>query len=252
MIMRYFLEVSYNGLAFHGSQLQGQLPTVQGEINRALSLLLRKEVHCFGASRTDEGVHALGNFYHFDTESPLADSFIYRLNAILPVELSVNRMRECVQPEANARFDALSRRYRYRIYSKKDPFLFQRAHYFPYRIGKELLDESAALLLEQSEFRSFAKRKSQTKTYRCHIMQCYWETQGNELHFVVEANRFLRGMVRAMVGTQLLVGRGKISISAFREIIESGDCTRADFSVPGYGLYLVQITYPEAYFLSEL
>lgn len=248
MIMRYFIEVSYNGLAFHGSQLQGQLPTVQGEINKALSILLRRDVCSFGASRTDEGVHALGNFYHFDTVAQLPDSFSYKLNALLPFELSVNRILESRNPEANARFDAISRQYRYRIYSKKDPFLFQRAHYFPYRADKRLLDESAAILLNYSDFKSFAKRKSQTRTYRCNIMKSYWEERSNELHFVVEANRFLRGMVRAMVGTQLQVSRGKISIPEFKSIIESGDCTKADFSVPGYGLYLEKIEYPEHYF----
>lgn len=247
--MRYFIKVSYNGLAFHGSQLQGQLPTVQGEINKALSTLLRREVSSFGASRTDEGVHALSNFYHFDVEEPLPDSFSYKLNSILPFSLSVNCLLQSKNPEANARFDALSRKYHYHIYSKKDPFLFHRAYYFPYRTDKNLLDKSASLLLNYTDFKSFAKRKSQTRTYKCNIMESYWEERGNELYFVVKANRFLRGMVRAMVGTQLQVARGRISISDLKDIIESGDCTRSDFSVPGYGLYLEEITYPENYFL---
>ena len=143
---RYFLEVKYDGTAFHGSQLQGGLPTVQLAINNALSTISRSPIETFGASRTDEGVHALANYYHFDTELPLHPNLHYKLNAILPETLSITRMFQANDPEFNARFDAISRRYRYRIYNKKDPFLTRRALYYPFRIDKGVLNETAANL----------------------------------------------------------------------------------------------------------
>jgi tRNA pseudouridine38-40 synthase len=247
--MRYFLKVKYKGTAFHGSQLQGDLPTVQLEINKALSVLLRSEILSFGASRTDAGVHALGNYYHFDTEKNLTRNFQYRLNAVLPHELSVENVFMSKVPEANARFDALSRRYRYRIYFKKDPFLYHRALFYPYKINEILLEQTAQEILRHSNFESFSKRNTQSKTFQCNIRQSFWERREGELHYVVEANRFLRGMVRALVGTQLQVARGKISPAEFKAIIEAKDCTLADFSVAGHGLYLESIKYPEDYLL---
>ncbi|WP_276134409.1 tRNA pseudouridine synthase A [Polluticoccus soli] len=242
---RYFLEVKYDGTAFHGSQLQGDLPTVQLAINKSLSTLLRKEVISFGASRTDEGVHALCNYYHFDFEAPLHPAFLYKLNAILPPTLSVSRMFQTHDPEFNARFAAISRRYRYRIYSKKDPFLVNRALYFPYTINVAALQETAAIIKEYTDFETFSKRNTQTRTFKCTILQSYWEQHETELHYIVEANRFLRGMVRGLVGTQLQVARGRCDTAAFRQIIEGRDCTKADFSVAGHGLYLEDITYPK-------
>ncbi|MCD6062872.1 MAG: tRNA pseudouridine synthase [Flavipsychrobacter sp.] len=242
---RYFLEVKYDGTAFHGSQLQGKLPTVQLAINRSLSTLLRKEVISFGASRTDEGVHALCNYYHFDLDEPLHPAFLYKLNAILPPALSVNRMFQTNDPDFNARFAATNRRYRYRIYAKKDPFLLHRALYFPYRLDTALLHETAAIIKEYTDFETFSKRNSQTRTFKCTIFQSYWEEHEHELHYVVEANRFLRGMVRGLVGTQLKVARSQCDTVAFRNIIEARDCTKADFSVAGHGLYLEDIAYPE-------
>ena len=242
---RYFLEVAYDGTAFHGSQLQGDLPTVQLALNRALSMLFRTEIVTFGASRTDEGVHALCNFYHFDTDIPLHPNFLYKINAILPQAVCVKHMYRVNNPEANARFDAISRRYRYRIYNHKDPFLVNRALYYPFRMDTEVLHLTAAILKEYNNFETFSKRNTQTYTFLCTIHQSYWEQQGEELHFVVEANRFLRGMVRGLVGTQLRVARGRHSVEEFRKIIEAKDCTKADFSVAGHGLYLEHIQYPE-------
>ena len=242
---RYFLEVKYDGTAFHGSQLQGGLPTVQLAINNALSTISRSPIETFGASRTDEGVHALANYYHFDTELPLHPNLHYKLNAILPETLSITRMFQANDPEFNARFDAISRRYRYRIYNKKDPFLTRRALYYPFRIDKGVLNETAAILKEYTNFETFSKRNTQTFTFNCTIMQSFWEDQGEELHYVVEANRFLRGMVRGLVGTQLQVARGRHSVEEFRRIVEAKDCTKADFSVTGHGLYLEHISYPQ-------
>ncbi len=247
--MRYVLEVTYDGTHFHGSQLQGDLPTVQWALNKALSTLLREQVISFGASRTDEGVHALGNCYHFDTEKELTPQFIYNLNSLLPHTLSVKALHTAKSPEFNARFDAISRTYRYKIYAKKNPFYHQRALYYPFKIKEELLEQTAALLKEYSDFESFSKRNTQTHTFRCTIFESFWERREDQLHYVVKANRFLRGMVRGLVGTQLQAGRGRYSLADFKAIIEAKDCTRADFSVAGHGLYLEQIAYPGGSFL---
>jgi len=245
--MRYFLEVSYDGTAFHGSQLQGLTPTVQLAINKALSTLLRRNVESFGASRTDEGVHALGNFYHFDEDNDLHPQFKYKMNAILPYTIAVNNIYTSSQANSNARFDAVSRRYRYKIYRDKDPFRHHRALYFPFRIDEAILKGTAEALYDYDNFETFSKRNTQSKTFLCRIYNACWEQHEGELHFVVEANRFLRGMVRGLVGTQLQAARGKMDIKRFRQIIEMRDCTLADFSVAGHGLYLEAVNYPEGY-----
>ncbi len=245
--MRYFLEVSYDGTAFHGSQVQGDTLTVQGTLNKALATLLRRPVETFGASRTDEGVHALGNFYHFDEENELHPQFHYKLNAILPYTMALHGIYTSTKEAANARFDATSRRYRYRIYDKKNPFLHQRALYYPFSIDKAILNDTAAALMEYKNFETFSKRNTQSHTFLCTIFQSYWETVGEELHYVVEANRFLRGMVRGLVGTQLQIARGRNTLEGFRKLIEAQDCTGADFSVAGHGLYLEAVNYPDDY-----
>jgi tRNA pseudouridine38-40 synthase len=242
---RYAIEVIYNGTAFHGSQVQGDTPTVQFSVNSALSTLLRRPIESFGASRTDEGVHALCNFYHFDVKEKLNQHSAYQLNAILPFSVSIRNLY-VTSPEFNARFDAISRQYRYRIYKKKNPFLYERAMHYPYMLDRNVLDRTAAMLMEYHDFETFSKRNAQTKTFRCTIMHSAWEEHGEELHYVVEANRFLRGMVRGLVGTQLRAGRGKYDVDEFRRIVESKDCRRADFSPKGFGLYLEKIVYPEA------
>ncbi len=241
---RYVLEVAYDGTAFHGSQIQGDTPTVQLSLNAALSILLRRPVETFGASRTDESVHALSNFYHFDADELMNAHSAYQLNAILPLTLGIRAIYQAAH-DFNARFDALSRRYRYRIYRRKNPFLYLRALHYPYKLDPGILDETAAILKQYTDFEAFSKRNAQTKTFKCGIHQSYWEEQGEELHYVVEANRFLRGMVRGLVGTQLRAARGKYDVAEFRRIVESGDCRRADFSPKGWGLYLEEIVYPE-------
>jgi len=242
---RYFIAVSYDGTHFHGSQIQENADTVQGTLNNALHIILRATtIETFGSSRTDEGVHANYNVYHFDWPVALDKTLPYKLNAILPSTMAcVGFYKTSV--ELNARFDAITRQYRYIIYNKKNPFLEKRAYFYPFQLAIEKLHETAALLKTHTDFESFCKRKSQNYTHLCTLHEAYWEEHGNELHFVVKANRFLRGMVRALVGTQLLVARNKISTETFQNIILSKDCTQADFSVPGHGLYLEQINYPE-------
>jgi len=241
---RYFLEVSYDGIYFHGSQVQGDLDTIQLHINKALNVLLKENIDSFGASRTDEGVHAKSNFYHFDTGTELKHQFLYKLNAILPSQIAVIHIY-LAEGSLNARFDALKRQYRYIIYNHKNPFLLQKACFYPFNINRSILHQTAAIVLQYNQFEAFSKRNTQSKTFICNIFQSYWEEKDGTLQYVVEANRFLRGMVRALVGTQLNAARGKYSVDGFRQIIESKDCTLADFSVPGYGLYLEKIEYPK-------
>ena len=247
--MRYVLEVMYDGTQFHGSQIQGQQVTVQLALNDVLSTLFRAPIITFGASRTDEGVHALCNYYHFDVATEIDFDLVYKCNSILPGSVAVKRILKAADPEFNARFDAVRRRYRYRIYSKKNPFLYNRGLYYPFTLRHDILDTTAAMIMEYEHFESFSKRNAQSKTFTCKIHQSYWEHRDGELHYVVEANRFLRGMVRGLVGTQLHTARGKNTIDDFRKIIEAGDCTRAYFDVTGHGLYLEEITYPDGLLL---
>lgn len=242
---RYVLEVMYDGTKFHGSQIQGDVPTVQLAINNALSILFRRQVISFGASRTDEGVHALCNYFHFDEDGELTFDLLYKMNSILPESLAVKKIFKAANHEFNARFDAISRTYRYRIYFKKDPFLLNRAMYYPLKIDKGILNDTAEVIKQYTSFESFAKRNKQSKSFECTISASYWEDMGSELNYVVTANRFLRGMVRGLVATQLHVARGSINIDDLTTIIMSKDCRNAYFDVPGHGLYLEQINYKE-------
>jgi tRNA pseudouridine38-40 synthase len=243
-MIRYVLEVMYDGTCFHGSQVQGDVPTVQLAINKMLATLFRSPVASFGASRTDEGVHALSNFYHFDAADELQFDLLYKGNAILPDGVAITKLYTA-GPDFNARFDAIRRKYRYRIYASKDPFLLNRALFYPYKLQKSVLDETAAVIKENTQFESFSKRNTQTKTFNCKILESYWEEKEGELHYVVTANRFLRGMVRGLVGTQLHIARTKGDANDIREIFEAHDCKKAFFNVAGHGLYLEEIIYPD-------
>lgn len=248
---RYFIEVAYNGIHFRGSQIQGELPTVQLAINTAISTILRQPIETFGASRTDEGVHALCNMYHFDIDRKLDQKTLYRINSILPSTMAANAMY-LVDNEANARFDAISRTYRYRIYDKKSPFLYERALFYPYPLDEEILHQTAPILKEFVDFTTFSKKNTQTFTNNCTIYESFWRKEGEVLEYIVCANRFLRGMVRALVGTQLQMARKGKNAEDFRAIIAAKDCSLADFSVTGNGLYLEKITYPDNYFIETL
>jgi len=245
MALRYIIEVMYDGTLFHGSQIQGQLPTVQLLLNNTLSTLFRKPIETFGASRTDEGVHATSNFYHFDTENPIEFDLKYKMNAIMHRGLAVKQLYLANDPEFNVRFGAVSRQYRYRLYFQKDPFLHNRAYYFPLKMDRDLLHATALIVPGHTNFESFSKRNTQSHHFMCNIKQSRWEQAAGELHYVVEANRFLRGMVRALVATQLQVARGKLSLNEFNAIFEKFDSRAAFFDVPGHGLYLEKIEYPE-------
>lgn len=243
--MRYFLEVSYKGTAYSGFQSQQNTGlTIQSEVEKAFRVLQKEEVVLTGSSRTDAGVHALQNFFHFDFIGTVHPQFIYKINAILPEDIVINKLIP-VRDEAHARFDAISRRYKYYIYRRKDPFLKDRAFYFPYKLETEKMQQAAAILKEYKDFTSFSKRNTQVKTFQCSILESEWIWEDDCFVYEVRANRFLRGMVRALTATMLKVGRGKMDIEGFRQIIEARDCTKASFAVPAHGLFLVEVEYPE-------
>jgi tRNA pseudouridine38-40 synthase len=232
------------GTAYAGYQVQENANTVQAEIEKALQTYFKRNIPLTGSSRTDAGVHALQNFFHFDCAFTIPQKKIYNLNALLPPDIAIRSIVQ-VAADAHCRFDAQSRAYKYFTYSKKDPFLSGRAYYFPYTIDKSLLQNAAAVVKEYRDFSSFSKRNTQVKNFNCEIIESEWQTEGDALVYYVKANRFLRGMVRGLTGTMLQVGRGKISLEQFRDIIEAHDCTRADFSVPGHGLFLIKVDFPE-------
>ena len=252
---RYFLEVSYLGTRYSGFQVQENANTVQAEVEKAMVTVLREKIGLTGSSRTDAGVHALQNYFHFDTvlpvnaggETVVQRPFIYKMNAVLPEDIAVKSLRE-TSSDAHCRYDAISREYHYHICRKKDPFLRDRSFHFPYKMNTGKLQEAAMLLMEYEDFTAFSKRNTQAKTFICRIEESRWEMEGDHLLYRVKANRFLRGMVRAMTATMLLVGREKINMKEFRKIIESKDCTKASFAVPGHGLFLVAVEFPEGYF----
>ena len=250
--MRYFLEVAYKGTRYSGFQVQENAITVQSEVERALRIYYRSEFKLTGSSRTDAGVHALQNYFHFDHDTVVEQRELYNINAILPDDIVINSVNE-VHPKENgelphARFDALSREYKYYILQRKDPFRRETAYYYPYKLDFESLQQAAGIIAEYSDFTSFSKRNTQVKTFICSVVQSEWKWEDGVLLYHVKANRFLRGMVRALVGTMLQVGRRKISLEEFRGIIVARDCTRADFSAPAAGLFLVTVEYPENFF----
>jgi tRNA pseudouridine38-40 synthase len=244
---RYFLELSYMGSAYAGFQRQENAKTVQSEVEKAMQTLLRRPVELTGSSRTDAGVHALQNYFHFDSEGELKERLLYNLNALLPPDIAIQALRGMADT-AHSRFDAVSREYRYHIYREKDPFRRDRAYYFPYQLDVEALQQAAGILMEYQDFTSFSKRNTQVKTFICRLDQSSWTQTEGRLQYYVKGNRFLRGMVRALTATMLKVGRGKISLDEFRTIIEARDCTKADFAVPPHGLFLEKVNYPEGYF----
>lgn len=239
---RYFIEVAYDGSRYAGFQVQENANTVQAEIEKALLIFYKVPVSLTGSSRTDAGVHALQNFFHTDTAVLFQPRHIYNLNALLPDDIVVKNIMP-VAANAHCRFDALSRTYQYFIHREKDPFLNGKAFFYPYALDMEKLNEAAATLMKYEDFTSFSKRNTQAATRMCTIIQSYWKPENNQLVYTVQANRFLRGMVKGLVGTMLQVGRGKKTIAGFKEIIEMKDCARSDFSVAAHGLFLIKVNF---------
>lgn len=245
---RYFLEVSYKGSNYSGFQLQKNTgKTIQAEVEKAFKILQKEKIVLTGSSRTDAGVHALQNYFHFDFNGIIHPHFVYKMNAILPPDVVIKNV-EKVDENAHCRFDAISREYKYFIYQKKDPFLSDRAFFFPYKLDFEKLKAAASIIKEYHDFTSFSKRNTQVKTFICNIEESFWAWEGDTLVYSVKADRFLRGMVRALTATMLKVGRSKMSLDEFRQAIEAKDCTRASFAVPATGLFLIAVVFPQNYF----
>ncbi|MDP2089057.1 MAG: tRNA pseudouridine(38-40) synthase TruA [Flavobacteriaceae bacterium] len=243
--MRYFIELQYNGGNYHGWQQQLNAVTIQEKLNNALSVLLKEAVNVMGAGRTDTGVHAEQFFAHFDIENEIEEELlIYKLNSILPTDIVVKNIFK-VQDEAHARFDAISRSYEYRIWLGKNPFLRDLTWQTHLKPSVEKMNEAANLLLRYQDFKCFSKSKTDVNTYNCSISEAVWKQEGNMLIFYITADRFLRNMARAIVGTLIEIGLGKISIDDFKRIIESRNRSEAGVSVPPQGLFLTKIVYPK-------
>jgi tRNA pseudouridine38-40 synthase len=249
--LRYFIDLSYNGRAYHGWQIQPDVTTVQAELNNALSTVLRTPLDCMGAGRTDTGVHAKQMVAHFDLNTKLdVDDIVYKLNVLLPKDIHINSIKE-VLPEIHARFDALSRTYIYKISRTKDAFNFLNAHTYTLPLDVDLMNQAAKILFEYTDFQCFSKVKTDVKTYNCTIMEAHWKLDANSLNFKIKADRFLRNMVRAIVGTMIEVGAKKRTLEEFREIITSKSRSNAGTSAPAHGLYLINIEYPKSIYVQK-
>ncbi len=247
--MRYFFEIAYKGTNYSGWQTQHNAVTVQEVVEDALAKLTGEKIEIIGSGRTDAGVHCEQQFFHADIKKNiiLAD-FQHRLNVLLPKDISIQSIRK-VKPEASARFDAFSRTYHYRITLRKDPLLDGLAlHYFK-SADVPTMNKAAALLLGEHDFQSFSKVKTNVNHFLCDITKAEWKQKNDQLEFVITANRFLRGMVRAVVGTLLNVGTGKMTIKDFQAIINSRDRRKAGQNVPPEGLYLTKVKYPSSIFI---
>ena len=246
--MRFFLYLSYKGTAYSGWQVQPDAPSVQGTLQNALSSLTGERTEVTGAGRTDAGVHAFRYVAHFDTGSEkVADGedFCYHLNCMLPKDIAVSGIRR-VHDGAHARFDALSREYKYFITKEKDPFSVDTAWFYPVSLDVGEMDRAAAMLKEYDDFTSFSKLHSDNKTNICRIDSAMWAREGNRLVFTISADRFLRNMVRALLGTLVDVGRGKITADDFRRVIEAKARGEAGSSAPAHGLFLTDVRYGDS------
>ncbi len=247
--MRYFLELKYDGAAYCGWQRQPEAPTVQYTIEEALTTLLRMPTEIVGAGRTDTGVNASYYVAHFDCDAEFdAEQLLYKLNRRLPPDIAICSVTP-VPESAHARFDAREREYTYFISTRKEPFLRQSAWICYYNLDVAKMNEAAALLLEYDDFTSFAKLNSNNKTNICRIMVSKWSVEPDGvLRFTIRADRFLRNMVRSIVGTLVDVGRGRYSVEDFRSIVEAKDLSRSSAGAPAQGLFLSDVVYPDVVF----
>jgi len=241
--LRYCIEFSYNGKNYFGYQIQPKEISVQEDLEKALSTILREEIKITGAGRTDTGVHAKKMFAHFDTQQILSDQFSHQLNSFLSPDISVKRIFS-VRDDFHARFDAIFRTYEYYISLEKNPFTQEYAwQHWRRRLEINTMNEACEILFEYEDFTSFAKLHTDNKTNICKVYKADWEQNGTELKFTISANRFLRNMVRAIVGTMVEVGAGKIQPEDLRTILENKNRNFAGTSAPAHGLFLVDIGY---------
>lgn len=243
---RYFLKLSYDGTNYHGWQRQPNSHSVQEEIEAALRKLLRQErVVTVGCGRTDTGVHAREFYMHFNAENPdmNKEEILFKLNMMLPHDIGVYALWQ-VHNLAHARFDAIERSYEYHIHQQRDPFVTRFSTFYPWPLQVDAMNEAAAFMMQYSDFSAFCKSGGSQKTTLCQLRHAEWKVNGYKLEFHITADRFLRNMVRAVVGTMIAVGRNKISPAEFRQIIEGGKRTKAGESAPPQGLQLTRVIYP--------
>lgn len=246
-MQRYFVQLSYKGTNYHGWQVQPNALTVQELVEKAFSTVLREKIAVTGAGRTDTGVHASFFIFHFDSQDHEIDTekLVYRLNGYLPPDIALQRIWK-VPDDAHARFSAISRTYKYFIHSKKDPFKTDLSYFYTGTLDIDKMNAGAGILKDYRDFTSFSRLHTDVKTNLCRILYAQWEKEDDNLIFTIEADRFLRNMVRAITGTLLQIGRGMLSVEEFRGIIEAGDRSVAGDSAPARGLFLSEIKYPES------
>ena len=243
--MRFFIELSYNGKAYYGWQKQPNAISVQEVLEKALSTLLKKSISIMGAGRTDTGVHALQMFAHFDFDKEFNfQDLVYKLNSFLPKDIAVADIFE-VNLEAHTRFAALTRTYKYKISTIKNVLDYDFTYKVQMPLNLEAMNQACEILLKYKDFQCFSKSNTDVKTYNCDIKEAFWIESSGQLIFTITADRFLRNMVRAIVGTMVNIGLGKLKHEDLHKIIASKDRSEAGFSVPAHGLYLVKILYPE-------
>lgn len=243
--MRYFIVFSYFGKPYHGWQRQPNALSVQQVLEESLSIILRKTITVLGAGRTDTGVHAKYMVAHFDVDETVAElDLVHRLNSILPEDIAISEVYR-VAKDAHARFDALERTYEYWITETKNPFYTDLAYYVKCPLNLELMNKAASILLDYTDFECFSKSNTDVKTYRCQLKKAIWTREKDKVIFTITADRFLRNMVRAIVGTLLEINDGKLTPEDIKIIVERKNRSNAGFSAPAKGLYLVLIKYPE-------
>ena len=242
--MRYFITLSYDGTPYHGWQIQPNGISVQEVLQKGLSTILRKDIEVVGAGRTDTGVHARTMVAHFDFDLQLdCPQTVYRLNRIMPPTIAIRKM-EWVSDDMHARFSAKSRTYHYFIHTEKNPFMRHYSYRTPYALDFDMMNKAAEILMEYDDFGAFCKSNSDAKTTICHVTAARWnQVDDTSWYFEITANRFLRNMVRAVVGTLVDVGRGRLTLDGFRRVIEEGKRTGAGESMPGNALFLENIEY---------
>ncbi len=241
--MRYFIELAYNGTNYHGWQIQPNAASVQETLNKALSTILKTTIDVVGAGRTDTGVHAKQMFAHFDFDFEIdTPQLVHKLNSFLPKDIAIFTIHK-VHEEAHTRFDAIKRTYEYRIHKQKDVFENSGSWYYQNELDVAKMNQACKILFDYTDFECFSKVNTDVNTFNCKIYEAHWQQNEKELIFTISADRFLRNMVRAIVGTMIYIGLEKISLQDFKTIIESKDRNQAGFSVPAHGLYLTKIEY---------
>lgn len=241
--MRYFIELAYKGTNYHGWQFQPDAASVQETLEKALSVLLRTPIEIVGAGRTDAGVHAKQMFAHFDCEAVFEiPVLVHKLNSYLPKDIAIFNIHK-VHDDAHARFDATKRTYEYHIHTFKNAFESDDSWYYGLPLKVEKMNEACKILFEHTDFECFSKVNTDVNTFNCKIFEAHWQQNDDKLMFTISADRFLRNMVRAIVGTMINIGLEKISLTDFTQIIESKDRNKAGFSVPAHGLYLTKVEY---------